>query len=197
MAATPFVPGPSPLFVSLLNSGTPAFLGFARDGVSFTSDPRYIDYSADYSGGSSGPPADRCYLGEVLTANFELVNWDPVVLLQLQDYVRLINGTAPGSEVFGEVGTLCAYEKAAVEFWALWPYAAKIQYAGHPLGVHCPRIIIERMDMPRRGATPASINVSIYALREINDGGSVPTLSSLNTKLWDHNMTAVSTGVLI
>ena len=55
-------------------------LGIATDGIRYQNHPFYLDVHGDRNGGTSGPPIEKQYLGEIIIVSFTLSSFDPAVV---------------------------------------------------------------------------------------------------------------------
>ncbi len=186
--ATPFVPGPAPIWIG--GAGfEPFFLGWSERGVSFELTPNWQPYFCDLGGAE---PMDLSYQGQGGSISFTLVRWNPIALARLEDYVGSLPGSLPGIDVAGEIGTLMAYEGLAFSCWIGFPYAAKFAYSNNALGYHFYRVVPERESLPERGSRPAKVNMTLRAIRELvmtpeTQNGLVAGVLGL----YDYDMTAI------
>lgn len=63
-------------------------LGYSRDGVRISFQPKWIDIASDDWGGASGAPADAQLVGAIATVQCELTKYDPVYCHALNSFYK-------------------------------------------------------------------------------------------------------------
>lgn len=177
-----------PVFVGNSDSVI-TFLGFSRDGIDIDFDPNYAPYVVDYGG---SVPTDYSYQGCAATVSMELPSWDESVYAILAAYAETGLNVPRGTEAFGSIGTLMGFEGAAVEMWLPFPYQAKTAYAQMVKGYHMRSVFIDRDSLPKRGARPATLNLTFRCIRALSNTNPSGTLGTSFMQLYDNDMSAVS-----
>lgn len=187
--ASPYVPGPAPIFVGLGGSaGQPAFLGFSERGVHIDINPMYSDYIVDLGG---AVPLDKSYQGATATVSFDLTRWNEDVLAAMDDFSGSLAGSSRGVDVPGEIGTLMSYEGAAYTLWIVFPYSNFPAYADMPAGYRFPKAFIDRETLPERGSKPAKVHLIMTCLRDL-DMTTINDYGRGKLTLYDNDMSAIS-----
>lgn len=205
MAAGIYCSGPVDIFVGIgpgaggaISGGagaairTPQFLGHGEEAPT----PEEIAYwrpvKTDLSGGQSGPPHTKMFLGSDVRVSVPLIRYDWTVLQRLRARPNPFAGGAPGAHYFGDRGSLMIEEGLTFQAWFRWPYSAKAAMAGMPNGMHLLYADFEGPDRFSLGIDkPLVANIIFYGI----SGFAPAALNNNNLPMfqsYDGDMTALA-----
>jgi hypothetical protein len=140
--------------------------------------------STDPSGGRSGPPADKIYLGGDAIVSMTLSRFDMAVFLQLLARPNPFGGVR-GKNAPGERGSLIVTERLTFPLWCRWSTASKTAFSGIPAGLRLPYAELESpdgYDMGLAAQLEPTLTFYGYSVRQ----------SDASYLCYDNDMTAVA-----
>ena len=175
MPNQPFVFGPVDVWVGFYNqplvnsSGTdvqtPADIqtfGYTSEGPDFSLNNEYTNLHTDISG---FVPTDKAFMSRWARIALTMTRWDPAVYEDLIDVATVSGPTDAGFINPGEIGTLLAFEGAAVALWLPSRYSInKAAFATGPDGYHFFACHLVTDSMPKLGVRPRSLSLVFDAV---------------------------------
>lgn len=186
-----FVPG----------DGVISFLGFSERGVDVEINPEYSPVVVDAGG---RVPVDLLFEGVSATVRVGFTRWNEPSYRLIADHAAAARpdaGVAGAAErdriAAGRIGTVTSLEGAGFMVLVRFPYSASLAYGGEngmPAGYRFVNCILDRDGLPRRGSTPARLDLTFRclpllspALRQSNAFPSMKRGEDLFF-LYDHDM---------
>lgn len=143
--AIPMVSGPANFYVARqaafpyaypASKATIYFLGTCEQPPTLQLNPQWEPVMNDVGG--SLLPIDYSYQGEDGLISGTLNKWNELIYTFISSHGLAQGGTARGTELWSDIGTLSQVEGISLQVWIQFPYASKTPYAaqGMPGGYH-------------------------------------------------------------
>lgn len=202
--------GPAHMFTVLSpTSTTPVYVGTAETKPDIEVTPAWTEVKNDIAGQSL--PLDRMYDGMEGMVSAIMTRWNYPVLLAMQARPNIAVagagglGGAEGVNFQLDVGTMMSTEGFTYPFWVWFPKAALAAYAGMPAGYRFWSTFLIGPDKIEPGTRAKKQALVVKAQRAFTPsnspaqsvpGGMVPGGPTAVFRLFDHNMTGISSALL-